>query len=288
MTLSPWLRLGRVSNLPTVWSNALAGLALADALDTLRAATLAAAFSVFYVGGMFLNDAFDRHIDARERPGRPIPSGQVSARAVFAAGFGALAAGTLLLVALASAWGAPTGPALASGAGLAALIVFYDVYHKQNPLSPLVMGACRVMLYVAAAATAGQSIQVPLLLGALALWCHLIGLTYAAKREASNRLTRAWPLAFLAAPVLYGAVLAWEAPLAWPFLAAHGGWAAYALSFLRSGQRRSVPGAVVRWIAGISLLDALLIAATGSVAWAVIAALGCALTRALQRYVPGT
>ena len=31
--LSVWLRLGRVSNLPTVWSNVLAGLALVGALQ---------------------------------------------------------------------------------------------------------------------------------------------------------------------------------------------------------------------------------------------------------------
>ena len=35
---------------------------------------------MFYIGGMYLNDAFDRDIDARERPERPIPSGHVGAR----------------------------------------------------------------------------------------------------------------------------------------------------------------------------------------------------------------
>ena len=83
MKLGVWLRLGRVSNLPTVWSNVLAALALSGGLSqaagipALHVALLAAAFSLFYVGGMYLNDAFDRHIDARERPQRPIPSGQV-------------------------------------------------------------------------------------------------------------------------------------------------------------------------------------------------------------------
>src|SRR5687767_13276310 len=82
-----WLRLGRVSNLPTVWTNTLAAVLLADApFDLRRGALLAAAFSFFYVGGMFLNDAFDRKIDAVERPDRPIPRGLVSARQVFTFG----------------------------------------------------------------------------------------------------------------------------------------------------------------------------------------------------------
>ena len=53
--------------------------------------------SLHYVGGMFLNDAFDREIDAVERPERPIPSGAMSATEVFAIGYGMLVAGTVLL-----------------------------------------------------------------------------------------------------------------------------------------------------------------------------------------------
>ncbi len=290
--LTVWLRLGRVSNLPTVWSNVLAALMLAGAaypggLWPLLALT----FSAFYVGGMYLNDAFDREIDRRERPGRPIPSGQVSARAVFACGFGALAAATAALGAVAHVESVSVSRAVLCGAVLAALIVFYDAYHKQNPLSPVLMGACRVMIYVATATSVTGEWTPPVLLGAGALWCHLIGLTYAAKQEAFNRLTRLWPLAFLALPVAYGAWLASREPLVWPFLVALGAWVLRSLWFLRRGPGRSVPSAVVRLIAGISLLDAVLIAGSGAQTapvWALVAVLGCGLTRLLQRYVPGT
>ena len=64
-----YLQLGRVSNLPTVWTNVLAGVLLAGgALEPGSFIPLLLAFSLFYEGGMFLNDAFDRKIDARERP----------------------------------------------------------------------------------------------------------------------------------------------------------------------------------------------------------------------------
>ncbi|MBF0375745.1 MAG: UbiA family prenyltransferase, partial [Alphaproteobacteria bacterium] len=92
--LSPFrvaLRLGRVSNLPTVWTNVLAGATLAGGLpDGAGLFALLVAATLLYVGGMFLNDAFDRHVDALTRPERPIPSGEVPAAAVFAAGFGML------------------------------------------------------------------------------------------------------------------------------------------------------------------------------------------------------
>ena len=59
------LRLGRVSNLPTVWTNVIAATAIAgvDPLSGRSGSVLLAvllAMTLFYVGGMFLNDAFDR------------------------------------------------------------------------------------------------------------------------------------------------------------------------------------------------------------------------------------
>src|SRR5205085_4341576 len=85
--LVTYLKLGRVSNLPTVWSNTLAGIAVAGGpVTTSTALLLATAFSCSYVGGMFLNDAFDHRIDGRERPERPIPQGHVSVREVFSIG----------------------------------------------------------------------------------------------------------------------------------------------------------------------------------------------------------
>jgi heme O synthase-like polyprenyltransferase len=289
LSASVWLRLGRVSNLPTVWSNVLAALALAGGLALeARTLALAVAFSIFYVGGMYLNDAFDRNIDRAQRPDRPIPSGKVSAATVFTIGFAALALGTLATGLVARATGASVVRATSSGAVLAALIVGYDAYHKQNPLSPLLMGACRVMIYVAVSYCVSPSTSAPVLLGAAALWCHLIGLTYAAKQEALNRLTRVWPLAFLALPAAYGVYLALAQPLVWPFLLLFVGWVLYALGFLRQGPRRAVPQAVVRLIAGISLFDAVLIASTGAASWAVVAAALSGVTRLFQRVVPGT
>ena len=112
----------------------------------------------FYTGGMYLNDAFDREIDARERPERPIPSGRVTAPMVFAIGFGLLGAGVAAVGRRRGRVGRrrPRRPCL-SGVLLAGAIMLYDAWHKANPLSPLVMGLCRVLVYVTAAlAVAGR------------------------------------------------------------------------------------------------------------------------------------
>ena len=288
MNLMVWLRLGRVSNLPTVWSNALAGSILSGAeFSYAFSAALAGVLSLYYVGGMYLNDAFDRHSDARERPERPIVAGLVSAGAVFALGFCMLGLGVLLTWWLGAGSPRPER-ALVSGIVLAALIVLYDAYHKQNPLSPLVMGLCRVMVYATAAYAAAGTAPTAVWLGALALLSHLIGLTYAAKQENLASFTGVWPLAFFFVPIAYGVILCLSHPPAFGFLLLYSLWLGYSLYLLMPSRRRSIPGAVVRLIAGISLLDALLLAAAGATELALVALALGVLTRLAQRFVPGT
>ena len=57
------LLLGRISNLPTVWSNCLAGWILGGGGTALRLALLCLGASCLYIAGMFLNDAFDAEFD---------------------------------------------------------------------------------------------------------------------------------------------------------------------------------------------------------------------------------
>jgi hypothetical protein len=276
------LTLGRVSNLPTVWTNTLAGVLLAGERDPgAELALVVLAFSLFYTGGMFLNDAFDSPWDARERSERPIPSGAAGAREVFLWGFGLLAAGVLALI----AFGAEAAMA---GMALAGVITYYDWNHKANPLSPLVMGLCRALIYVGAALCYTVALPGALWWGSLVLVCYLIGLTYIAKQETLARVENLWPLAFLAVPVLYGAWLIASAPLVAPFWVLFCGWMALALWLLRRRRCGDIPRAVVSLIAGISLLDALLIAAGGPPGLALAALAGFGVTLFFQRYIAGT
>ncbi len=285
-----YLRVGRVSNLPTVWTNVLAGVILAGGrLESGILIPLLVALSLFYEGGMFLNDAFDRTIDARERPERPIPSGLVSAGEIFGIGYGMLTAALLILLFLAfrgashARWGLA-----ASGVALAGLIIYYDARHKVDPLSPLVMGLCRVLVYVTAASAVADQLTSPVIGGALILLSYLIGLTYVAKQETLSRYQNVWPLAFLFAPFVYAIPSLFNSPLPPLIYAGYLGWVCYAMSFLVRTGHVNIPRAVVSLIAGISLLDALLIAGRGVIGAALWATLGFAVTLFFQRYVRGT
>lgn len=289
MNLRTALRLGRVSNLPTVITNVLAGCMLSSTEFSLAVyGGLCIAMTLAYVGGMYLNDAFDREFDARVRPERPIPSGDVSARRVFAFGFGMLVL-AVVCVLLITRRGAG-GTALAAGSSMTALvgtIVFYDLYHKQNPFSPVVMGLCRVLVYL----TAGLCVatwppSTPLAWGAVALLGYLIGLSYAAKQENFGEVQNLWPLLFLALPCV--SVIWVRDPVSGVLLALFTVWTIYSLSFLVRRGGRNIPRAIGHFIAGISLLDAALIALVGAPLLGVLCVLGCGLTLALQRIVPGT
>jgi 4-hydroxybenzoate polyprenyltransferase len=180
MTLQTALKLGRVSNLPTVWTNVLAGVALAALEPPWRVVLpVGIAVSLLYVAGMYLNDAFDARWDAQHRPERPIPSGEVSARLVFRAGFGMMAAALILLAVTTNT------QAVVAGLVLAGLIVLYDTRHKGNRFAPALMGLCRVAVYAVAAAATG-TFAPPVAVGALFLFGYLVMLSMIARQETTN------------------------------------------------------------------------------------------------------
>ena len=138
------LVLGRFSNLPTVWSNCLAAWLLAGGGPWARFWPLGLGASLLYLGGMFLNDAFDAQFDRLHRPERPIPRGQIRVETVWRLGFGCLGVGWLVLAFL-------SGTTAALALSLALAIVLYDAIHKLLPEAAFVMALCRGLLYLVAA-----------------------------------------------------------------------------------------------------------------------------------------
>jgi hypothetical protein len=278
------LSLGRVSNLPTVTTNVLAALALSGARPApWTIAAICAGISLLYIAGMFLNDAFDRTIDAIERPERPIPSGKVTAGEVFGAGFALLAGGVIVIAGIAFATSAGW-EAIASAAVLAALIVYYDMRHKANPFAPVVMGLCRVGAYTTAALAGGAELCPALLIGCALLLAYLIGLSFIARQENLRKLTSLWPLAFMLVPfvVLHPIGLG---PWAFAIYLMFAGWTGRCLWLVLRGQIRDAVGGL---IAGIALLDALFVVRTDQLALAGIACGAFLLTTILQRRISGT
>jgi 4-hydroxybenzoate polyprenyltransferase len=288
MTLELALRLGRVSNLPTVWTNVAAAIVLAGGVPhPPTIVLLALAASLFYVGGMFLNDVYDAEIDREERPERPIPAGEIDRAVVERWGYGLLASGLVVVAAHGLAFGSvPMWPALLAGLATCAVIVVYDRWHKGNPAAPVIMGLCRVGIYVTAALAVAPGLPLPLLTGAALLLGYVLGLTYVARHENDVAgLKRWWPLVGLFAPIAYMVPVLRGALVLWAILGGFGMWVFRAIDLLRKG---AIRGAVVSLIAGISLLDALLLIRHGELVLAIGAIGAFGLTLALQRRVAGT
>lgn len=273
------LALARVSNAPTVVSNVLAGVALASAAAPVTVSgtvLLAAALVLYYTAGMYLNDLFDLRVDRLERPERPLPSGRVSQTEALVTTVLLFSAGTFLLSLLGTA-------PLLWGLLLVAAIVLYDAWHKTNPLSPALMAVTRALVYITAFSAFADGPTAALIFWALLLGLYIVGLTYTAKTE-TRTLTGTWPAALLYLPALVGALaLPWSGfwlPLALAL------WVTYSVSFVFI--TRQVGRAIGYLIAGVSLLDALVILLFGSgigVLWALAA---FALTLFWQRHVRGT
>ncbi len=280
-TLYGYLALARISNSPTVVSNVLAGAALAGATAINHTSgVLALALVLFYTAGMYLNDLCDYAIDCRQRPERPLPAGSVSrteATAIVLALFGS---GSALL------WSVSLAAFLA-GLLLTALIVAYDLWHKSNPLSPVLMASTRMMVYVSAFVSFSTQVAAALVLWSALLGLYIVALTYIAKTEARPPVTQYWPAGALMLPALVFLVQVATLPgllVLVPFV----GWVAYSLSFVYRRRQRSIGGAIARLIAGISLLDSLVLALAGAWAGVLLAWLAFGVTLFFQRYIKGT
>lgn len=244
--------------------------------------------SLAYIGGMFLNDAYDSGIDATERPERPIPSGQIKTSTVFIIGYAMLFTSIALMAFTASRSQGVVLNATIAAVALCICIVLYNVWHKGNPLSPFIMGLCRMLVYISAAFALLPAPSVTVFVGAAVTLCYLIGLTYVAKHENRAGAFTLWPMAFFVLPVGFGLFNSINSTPTMLFTLLFSGWLVYSLQFILNSTKRHIPKAVVCMIAGISLLDAIYISSTGATSLAVFAVATFALTLYLQRYVAGT
>jgi hypothetical protein len=275
------LSLARVSNTPTVVSNVLAGAALAMSLSlSWQIVALCLATALFYTAGMYLNDILDVEIDQAQRPDRPIPSGAVPMNVAM----GATAAMFLIGLALV----ASVSLRAAIGAiALIALIAVYDAWHKGNPVGPLFMGGTRVLVYVMAFFAFSSSWTTEATLWCAAMLLYVAGLTSIAKMEHGSAAYRYWPVASLFLPPLLAVVRDFSPGV---IILASGmvAWAIYSLQFVYQQKPPAFGRAIASLIAGISLLDALLLATHGEWVAVSIALIAFVATNVLQRWVRGT
>jgi len=276
------LIVGRTSNLPTLFSNCLAGWLLGGGGESwLRLTLLFAGAVLLYTGGMFLNDAFDAEFDAQHRRERPIPSGAISEANVWRIGFGLLAMGLIVLLPLGL-----TTSVLALL--LAASILLYDAIHKIVVFSPVLMALCRFLLYLVAASAAAGGVTGLAIWSALALGFYVVGLSYLARKESTGVVIQRWPQLLLLVPAL----LAWvvndgaSRSAAWMFIAVFVLWNVRSLRSVWV-EPRNISRAVTGLLAGIVWVDVLAIADQPRAVIAIFIAL-FAITLGFQRFIPAT
>jgi len=277
------LTLGRVSNVPTVWSNCLAGWLLAGGGNAFALLVLCLGATCLYFGGMFLNDAFDAEYDRLHRRERPIPAGIISPDAVWRWGFAWLGVGTVLLVSLGNATGAFAALLLFS-------IVLYDAVHKVVASAPVLMAACRFFLVLTAASVGANGVAGLAIWHALTLSVYVFGLSTLARHENSRSALPRWPALLLPVPLL----LALLANAGDDRLRSSLQIMVVALWILRCLQsamidheinvRRSVEGL----LAGMILIDWLAVGSDGGLAASLGLLVLFFLALVLQRWIPAT
>jgi 4-hydroxybenzoate polyprenyltransferase len=179
----------RLPNVFTAMADIFLGFALTHgSLEPVPQFLMLLAASVcHYWAGMIFNDVFDKDVDLRERPLRPIPSGRVSVKLATTLGIVLNIVG----IGLAAAVGLNS---FYVALALSAAIYLYDGPLKRTPLGPVAMGSCRFFnVLLGASAMPVVEGELSLLVQALhvaaGLGVYVAGLTWFAKQEAkwSNR-----------------------------------------------------------------------------------------------------
>lgn len=183
------IQLVRLPNVFTAMADIFLGFALTHgSLEPVPQFLMLLAASVcHYWAGMIFNDVFDKDVDLRERPLRPIPSGRVSVKLATTLGIVLNIVG----IGLAAAVGLNS---FYVALALSAAIYLYDGPLKRTPLGPVAMGSCRFFnVLLGASAMPVVEGELSLLVQALhvaaGLGVYVAGLTWFAKQEAkwSNR-----------------------------------------------------------------------------------------------------
>jgi UbiA prenyltransferase family len=216
-----------------------------------------------YVAGIVLNDYFDIEIDKRERPFRPLASGNISKRhALSIAMIALLVANTISLIL------GPTSLALSLALTLA--IIAYDYRLKHGLLGPFAMGATRFLniIFGASLVLAYVSNHSYAVVGAAAasLFLYIIAITILSKKEAGNEKPNS-TLAFL---MVFGvisvvAALGLLLQLQWTFLLNLSIFATVMIITFKQHLMKALPSvqkAVRNMVISIIILDSVFVTGT--------------------------
>ena len=190
-----FLRLGRFSNLPTVFSQvATITIIAADGIYLFPFLGVCLGFAALYTSGMFLNDGFDCEYDRRLQNFRPIPRGEIDTMEVFFWGIALMVLGLFFFTAGGAAPGISPLASMIIALLTAVTILFYSWHHKNNPYGPLIMGFCRGWVYLGTALAFShfQLWMIPVFFAAV---LYTLMLTQVAKSKWANDSIVGWLVA---------------------------------------------------------------------------------------------
>ncbi len=191
------MRLIRVPNLFTVPGDSIAGFVVCSdgCIDSVMIGAVLISMCL-YTAGIIINDCFGIEDDARERPDRPLVSGDISPAAAITVSI------LLLIVGLCGA-ALFSMQMFAIAALLTVLIIAYNRFAKEVfLLGPITMGMCRGLNVLLGAAAAGTCV-VPsrgILIPVSGITLYITAVTVVSRKEGAKRKSglEAWlPLASL-------------------------------------------------------------------------------------------
>lgn len=248
-SLGTLLVLGRISNLPTVWSNCLAAWLLSGGGPWFNFLVLCSGATLLYVGGMFLNDAFDADFDREFRRDRPIPAGKIAECDVWWIGGELVLFGWLLLFLLGSVAGW-------LGLGLVLAIVVYDAIHKRTKVAPVLMALCRLLLYLVAGAAAFVPVSEAVVWHGMGLAIYVTGLSVMARKESGQGSISSLSGWLLLAPLVVNCLVhSSRNLLSWVAFAGLALWLIRTIRPPRLVERPNIGRIVSGLLAGIVLVD---------------------------------
>ena len=146
-------------------------------------------------------------------------------------------------------------------------IVWYDFVHKKTKLAPLLMAACRFLLYLMSAAVASGTGPRLVWIPALGLTAYIVGLSYLARGESTGGVWSRWPLGLLFVPALLAIFIFHRPPmLLWAtgiVLIVQIGWTLWCVWPGKLQVLAFIPRGVAGLLAGIVFVDWLATSGTG-------------------------
>ncbi len=193
-----YISLIRLPNLFSAASNILPGYCIIvtaisssfSNTNVLHLAGLMITSSLLYMAGIVLNDYFDIEIDKKERPRRPLPSGNVSKRKALTIAISSIIAANV--ISLLISW-----MSLVFAVILTAIIIAYDSRLKHKTITgPISMSSARFVNVILGASPAfsmlllsSESITMLLFIATI-LFLYILSISVLSKKEVSGEATR--------------------------------------------------------------------------------------------------